>query len=239
MMAADRFIERSVGIHGDRYDYSLVEYRDSFTKAKIICKKHGVFIQSPIHHIQGSGCKKCAIERNPKNRPKSTEQFIKESTQIHGKKYDYSLVNYKTNDTKVTIICSIHGRFLQVPNSHLKGAGCKRCAIIEYLRRECKISNPEKKFGELLTELGIEYEPSFPIGNKIYDFHIPSKNLLIEIDGIYWHGKGLSDNELNEIQSHNRKNDDIKNRLAQENGYTIRRIWEDEITETACIRIFS
>lgn len=238
MTAADRFIERSEKIHGNQYNYSLVEYRDSFQKVRIICDKHGEFKQSPIHHIKGSGCRKCATERAPQNQPKTTTQFVKEATQIHGKKYLYSLVKYKNCSEKVTIVCLTHGRFRQLPNSHLKGSGCKKCAIVDYLHRKNKVSKPEIKLGKILDGLGISFIPSFPLENKIYDFCIPSKRLLIEMDGIYWHGKGLLDAELNDVQLHNRKNDDIKNRLARKNGYTIRRIWEDEISEESCIRIF-
>ena len=41
--------------------------------------------------------------------------------------YDYSLVRYVNNHTKVKIICPIHGVFEQTPDSHLQGAGCPRC----------------------------------------------------------------------------------------------------------------
>jgi len=49
---------------------------------------------------------------------KTIEQFIKESKNIHGNKYDYSLVNYKNNRTNVKIICKKHGIFEQKPCKH-------------------------------------------------------------------------------------------------------------------------
>lgn len=57
-----------------------------------------------------------------------TEEFIKRAKQVHGTKYGYNLVNYTKNSIKVKIICSIHGEFLQTPNGHLDGKGCKKCA---------------------------------------------------------------------------------------------------------------
>ena len=71
-----------------------------------------------------------------------------------------------------------------------------------------------------------------------YDFYIPSKNTLIEIDGIYWHGKGIDDAKLNETQKRNRLNDNRKTCIAKENGYDLIRIWEDEIEDKECIKIF-
>lgn len=58
---------------------------------------------------------------------KTTEQFIIESIAVHGNKYDYSKVDYKTNKEKVCIICPIHGEFWQNPKSHLHGHGCRKC----------------------------------------------------------------------------------------------------------------
>ena len=63
---------------------------------------------------------------------------------------------------------------------------------------------------------------------KLYDFYIPSNNTLIEVDGVYWHGKNKKLNELNKTQLKNHKNDKIKTRLAKKHGYNLIRIWEDE-----------
>lgn len=55
------------------------------------------------------------------------EDFIQRAKNVHGDKYDYSEVNYINSSTKVKIICPIHGGFEQIPNNHLRGAGCFRC----------------------------------------------------------------------------------------------------------------
>jgi len=55
-----QFIEKSKLIHGDKYDYSLVDYKGSFKEVKIVCKEHGIFKQSPHVHLSGSICKKCS-----------------------------------------------------------------------------------------------------------------------------------------------------------------------------------
>ena len=54
---------------------------------------------------------------------------------------------------------------------------------------------------------------------------------MIEIDGVYWHGKDLSWNELNETQKTSRKNDEKKNQICLENNKKLIRLWEDELTK--------
>ncbi len=117
----EQFIEKVTKIHKNKYDYSLTNYQGSKNNVKIICPKHGVFEQSPGAHLSGSGCKKCA------NRFLDKENFIEKARRIHGKRYDYSLVEYQKSNIKVKIICSIHGIFEQTPNGHLMGRGCSKC----------------------------------------------------------------------------------------------------------------
>ena len=57
------FIERAKLVHGDKYDYSKVEYVNNSTPVCIICPTHGEFYQSPKSHLNGSGCPKCFDER--------------------------------------------------------------------------------------------------------------------------------------------------------------------------------
>ena len=119
----ESFIKKSKKIHGDKYDYSLLDYINSNTKVKIICTIHGKFYQYPGHHINRKyGCPKCSNRYNY-----STIEFIEKSKQIHGDKYDYSLVDYKNNYTRIKIICLIHGIFEQKPNDHLSNHGCPNC----------------------------------------------------------------------------------------------------------------
>ena len=120
------FIEKSSAIHNNKYDYSLVNYVNNKTKVKIICKDHGIFEQIPNNHLSGSICRKCSYEKNAKNSKKSLNDFIINSNDIHHNKYDYSLVDYINNKTKVKIICKNHGIFEQRPDCHLH-QGCPKC----------------------------------------------------------------------------------------------------------------
>ncbi len=55
----EEFIADARKKHGDKYDYSLVDYRGSDKKVRIICPKHGEFLQTPHSHIAGQECPAC------------------------------------------------------------------------------------------------------------------------------------------------------------------------------------
>jgi len=106
--------------HKNKYDYSLVIYKNAYTKIKIICPIHGVFEQKATNHLSGQGCAKC-VGKN-----KSVDEIIDMFNKKHNYKYDYSLVEYKNRNTKIKIICKIHGIFEQAPKTHLN-YGCSQC----------------------------------------------------------------------------------------------------------------
>jgi len=138
----DKFIKKSKEIHGDKYDYTLSEYKGIKSKVKIICSKHGIFEQKAETHLNGSICKKCYLDKLKK----TTKKFVEQSLNKHSDKYDYSLVDYKNNKTKVKIICKYHGIFEQLPTFHIRGQGCKECAdadktlnIIDFIKKSKKV----------------------------------------------------------------------------------------------------
>lgn len=54
------FIDQSMQIHGNKYDYSNVEYKNNISKVEIGCPVHGSFFQKPSYHVHGkNGCPKC------------------------------------------------------------------------------------------------------------------------------------------------------------------------------------
>lgn len=119
-LSKEEFIRRAIQKHGDRFDYSNTEYVGTNKHIKIICKKHGEFIQTPKQHLKGKtgGCLRCS------GLSKNTTCFIGEAKQIHGERYDYSLTKYQNAKSKVIITCKDHGTFNQTPNIHLSGSGC-------------------------------------------------------------------------------------------------------------------
>lgn len=118
----DIFVKKARDIHGNRYDYSLVEYHTVKTKVKIRCLTHGVFEQIPNNHLSGRGCPVCS------GKTSTLKTFLDTSRSMHGDRYDYSLVEYEKTSIPVTIICPIHGEFDQKPSCHMAGHGCQKCA---------------------------------------------------------------------------------------------------------------
>ena len=127
-LTTEKFVERARKVHGEKYNYSKVEYVNSETKVCIICPLHGEFWQRPSTHFRGQGCPICGVEARTKKLVKNKEIFIEEANKKHNNKYDYSKVEYKDANTKVCIICPIHGEFWQTPASHLTGRGCNLCS---------------------------------------------------------------------------------------------------------------
>ena len=119
------FKQKAKYIHGDLYNYDKVVYLHSWNKVTILCNKHGEFDQVPYAHLRGQGCPICKIEKRKTN----IDIFVQKAHKIHSNKYNYSLVDYINAHTKITIICPEHGKFNQVPNSHLNGNGCSKCGF--------------------------------------------------------------------------------------------------------------
>lgn len=92
-------------------------------------------------------------------------------------------------------------------------------------------TEPERLFEQLLNEIEIQFEDQKIIGGKIYDYFIPDKNTLIEIDGDYWHAKDLTLEEMNSVQVKTTRNDRIKDSIAKSGGYDLVRIWEEDLND--------
>lgn len=152
-MTKEDFIREGNKKHNNKYDYSHVEFTQmTQTKVKIICPIHGPFLQEPHQHIIAvAACPRCARKSQAKKLSFTTQEFIQKAKEIHGDKYDYSLVDYKPN-SKVEIVCKIHGSFFQRVDAHLSGRGCKLCGTIqstqsmsedEFIHR-CKLIHQDK-----------------------------------------------------------------------------------------------
>ena len=183
ILTLNEFKNRAIKKHGDKYDYSLVDYQKSNIKIKIICPEHGIFEQYPYSHIRGKGCSKCSHKKTANILTCSLDEFILKSKKKHGDKYDYSLVDYVNSHTKVKIICKEHGEFKQLPYDHISNHGCEKCSSsissYEYEINNFLISNNIKT----LTSSRSIIQPSQ------LDIYIPSHNLAIEFNGLYWHSE--------------------------------------------------
>ncbi|MCP4344383.1 MAG: hypothetical protein GY795_02530 [Desulfobacterales bacterium] len=148
-LTASEFITRAVKKHGSRYDYSEVKYTNRQAAVKIICKKHGCFMQVANNHLKGRGCPEC---NSKKKLTKKT--FVEKAIKIHGKKYSYEEVNYVNSKIKVRIICKIHGCFEQVPSFHLSGQGCPECD--GKLTKKAFVEKARKVHGKTFVEKAVK-----------------------------------------------------------------------------------
>ena len=173
----EEFVKRAKEVHGDKYDYSKVEYSSILNKVCIICPEHGEFWQTPDNHLHGHGCKKCVSEKMSKERRNSLEEFINKAKKVHGDKYDYSKVEYKNCDTLVKIICPIHGEFEQIPFNHLHGSSCPYC-------KNWKLEEEITKFLEENNIFFVRQKKFKWLGRQSLDVYIPCSNIAIECQGI-------------------------------------------------------
>jgi hypothetical protein len=168
------FISEAYEINGNKFDYSRVEYKHGKQKVEILCEKGHLFHQTPNSHLKKHGCPICT-----KKKRLTSEEFVYKSKLIHGDKYDYSLVVYKNANTKVKINCKEHGEFEQIPNSHIRGKGCKNCTS---WKEENKLF---KKIKNLFSNELIEqhYKTDW-IKLQNFDIFFINHNIAIEYNGI-------------------------------------------------------
>ncbi|MCL4518612.1 MAG: DUF723 domain-containing protein [Thaumarchaeota archaeon] len=122
----EQFIERAIKIHGPKYSYDKVDYRNSYTKVTITCPIHGDFQMISSNHTHKTlpqGCPECGGKTRW-----TREKFIQESKKKHAERYSYFKVKFESVNRPVIIICPAHGDFQQKPSKHLNGQGCPVCA---------------------------------------------------------------------------------------------------------------
>jgi protein-arginine kinase activator protein McsA len=103
-MLQEDYIDKAVAIHGNKYDYSLINYINATTKIEILCKIHGEFWQKPSDHINGrNGCPSCRSSKgedaikiwlNDNNITYITEHQFKDCIHERMLKFDFYLPDY-------------------------------------------------------------------------------------------------------------------------------------------------
>lgn len=205
------FIQKSKNKWGEKYDYSLVDFKNANTKVKILLNGI-IYEQTPHNHLKYAPEKAIRL--------KTGEDFINESKIIHENKYSYENSIYKNDREKLIITCPKHGDFTQRPNHHLKGVGCPTC----------NESQGEKKIAKFLNKHKINFlrQHRFKdIINLRFDFYIPSAGTCIEFDGIQ-HFQPIP--YFGGIPTYEtlKTNDKIKSDYCEENYINLIRIRYDE-----------
>lgn len=122
-MTKEQFIEKAIKKHGDKYDYSLVEYVNNKTPIKIKCNKcGGIFEQLPKNHLSGNGCSIC----NPPHKKIQHDEFVLRLAKTHPNLEVLS--EYKSKDEKIKVRCKIHDYIYETtPHRLTSGANCLMC----------------------------------------------------------------------------------------------------------------
>lgn len=181
-ITTQQFIKNSIRVHGTKYDYSLVDYKNCGDLLKIKCPIHGIFEQSGYSHVNVKcGCPKCRGTRISLSKRFTKEKFVERATQSHGNLYDYSLTNYKNMGTKITIICNKHGNIEQTPWNHIQ-YGCPNCGN--------NVSKQETGWLDSLN-IPIDWRQKVVTVDKIrykVDAYDKKTKTIYEFFGYFWHG---------------------------------------------------
>lgn len=119
---------------------------------------------------------------------------------------------------------------------HTKLTSPKKYCTIECCNRSLSkrglySSFPERNFAAILLLRGEKFIHQYEIDGKFFDFYLVDRNILIEIDGIYWHNRdGVYDTPLHKKIA---KNDQVKSEIAARHEITLIRIWENEINNVS------
>ena len=216
-LTKEAFAQKCINIYGNIYDYSKVNYINTYTPVVLTCNKHGDFKKKPIYILQGHGCPKCSMEHYHNVKTNTNNDFIKKANLIHNYKYDYSKTQYIGSKSKVCIVCPEHGEFWQSADKHLMGQGCPKCSI--------SISKNEDVIAKLLkskTHFEILERVKHIISPYELDIYIPEKRVAIEYNGLIWHSEKFGKDKNYHL---------MKTELCEKQGIRLIHIFEDEWLE--------
>jgi very-short-patch-repair endonuclease len=208
----EEFIEKARKKHGDKYDYSQVDYIDSQTKVAIIChekdllgNEHGIFWQMPYSHLQGFRCPRC------NGRKKTTEQWIMEAKSVYPEgRYTFEKTEYLHARNKLIVTCSEHGDFLTLPRDFLRGHGCPKCNMPKLE------VNTEKALNE--NNISFKMQVKFKwLNGMSFDFYLPDYKIAIECQGEQHYINKEFFNKREDLKER-QKRDFQKRQLCKENG---------------------
>lgn len=229
--STEEAIHKYKKVHGDFYDYSLVEYTGVNEYIKIICPIHGVFEQSSQVHAFGSGCKECGKLKNGAATSSRFGYTYDTITKIfntkHDNKYYYPVFEYINTKQKIDIVCPKHGTFKQSIHSHKNGSGCPRCWFCY------NVSKKETDWLDSLSSTITRGVTLYLSGKKIRpDGYDKDTNTVYLFHGSYWHGdpRVYSPEAINKnnkkTMGHLYETTLAHENIYKEHGYNLVVMWE-------------
>lgn len=130
-MTVEEFIQKAKLIHGDKYNYSKVNYKNNKKKVEIICPIHGSFFQIPSNHFRNQGCSECGKEKEKENKfIKSKERFYKFVLDNNFK----IIGEYTGSHSYIKLKCKNNHEFSVMPTSFYSNPRCSVCEKKYYPR---------------------------------------------------------------------------------------------------------
>lgn len=178
--STEEFIRRAKELHGDRYSYDQVEYKNSKIKVTIYCKKHKTtFEQVPSYHLGGSGCPQCGRDRTNEAaaRNRLSEKDYHRAAMENGLTWCGPLP--KDAHTKTTWRCKAGHEWKANYVNISSGWGCTRCSS----------SSGEQAVTRVLDKLGLVYKTQKTFSDLVlrkqlrFDFYLPKLKIAIEYQG--------------------------------------------------------
>jgi len=163
-LTLDEFISRSVEKHGDKYDYSMVNYTTCEDKVKIFCKTHGEFSQRPTCHMGGKGCVKCRNDN-------TTYNFIqkyrdnRELGNTAGLIYLLKITGNNESFLKLGITSNKSGRFKHY-RKQFKAIGYSYEILFESAMPNYQTAMLENEIFKQMRREGNIYKPVFDFSGK-------------------------------------------------------------------------
>lgn len=189
------FLQRSRGIHGNKYNYNLItedKIANQQSKVPIICNACGHHWSPSIssHIYSKSGCPSCAgvVKWN-------LRKFLIRAKEIHGDKYDYSQItieHIRGATSKVLIFCKrCNYQWSSSVNNHINAkSGCPSCAgllkwdLKKFLEEARKIHGESYDYSQVRDEDIVRNFTKIPVACRKCGYHwLPQLNHHIEGHG--------------------------------------------------------
>lgn len=121
-LTQEKFLERTISVHGDKYDYSKTVYTRHCDKITVICKIHGEFSVTANNHLKGVGCKKCTYEKVSMDKSFDVETLNK-------LKSDDTVTISSMTGKSMIIDCKTHGKVKTSKYRYGNKIICPKCSV--------------------------------------------------------------------------------------------------------------
>jgi hypothetical protein len=187
-LTIDDFLIKAGKIHGSKYQYKNVSFKNGRDKIDVECKACGsIFKQRIFDHLSGNGCRECGRKKTlGANLYLTTDFVIEKCKSIWGDTYDYSNVRWVNDETPIEVICKKHGSvFIDYQNHVGLKRGCKFCGSTRRIKQNEWLDYCEVPESSRHREVTIR----FPDKSYFFvDGFVPETNTAYEFNGDYFHG---------------------------------------------------